>query len=149
MPVIHRHLELDVPAAEAFEYLAWHENVCDWMFGVTKFVPVKPVTRGIGDRFAAEMKLGPKTLHSTLDIVEWEEGVVFALSSVDGFDTSSRWAIAAIDDTHCTADVEFRYDFGGGFSGKALAKMVQPFIDQGIAATDRNVHSRLNGRTTP
>ncbi|MBY6540126.1 SRPBCC family protein [Rhodococcus sp. BP-349] len=143
MPVITKHVEIAAPASATFDYLSSYENVPDWMFGVTSFVPVGPVSRGTGDRFDAEMKLGPKSLHSTVDIVEWVDGSVIALSSVKGFETSSRWVVTPVDDGHCVADVEFRYEFPGGFTGKALAKVVEPFINQGISVTDRTLRSRL------
>ena len=143
MPVITREVEIAVSAADAFAYLSDHANVPHWMFGVTSFDPVRPVTRDVGDRFDAGMKLGPKTLTSTLDVVEWVENEVFALQSVAGFETSSRWRVTPIDDDRCRADVEFGYEFPGGLTGRALAKIVEPFIGQGVAMTDRNIRQRL------
>ncbi|MDJ0392446.1 SRPBCC family protein [Rhodococcus sp. G-MC3] len=146
MPIITRNIDIAASAAETFDYLAAHENVPDWMFGVTSFTPVGQVNRAVGDRFDAVMKLGPKTLKSTVDIVEWVDGSVFSLSSVAGFETSSRWSVTAIDDGHCTANVEFGYEFPGGFTGKALAKVVEPFINQGISLTDRTLRERVETR---
>lgn len=143
MPVITREIELPASAGEVFAYLSDYENVPDWMFGVTDFAPVGPVSRGIGDRFDAQMKLGPKTLKSTVDVVEWVDGSVFSLSSVAGFETSSRWLVEPVDDRNSRARVEFGYTFPGGLTGRALSKLVEPFIQQGIAATDRNIRTRV------
>lgn len=143
MPVIKRQIEITASAVDTFEYLSSHEHVSEWMFGVTSFVPVGHVVRGLGARYEAEMKLGPKTLRSTLDVVEWDDGVMFALASVDGFDTNSRWSVESIDDAHCRAEVEFVYDFPGGITGRAMAKIVEPFVAQGISMTDRNVRHAL------
>ncbi|KIQ15137.1 hypothetical protein ASG56_10130 [Rhodococcus sp. Leaf7] len=146
MAVITRHVEIAASAEATFDYLSSHENVPDWMFGVTSFTPVGEVKRALGDRFEAEMKLGPKTLRSTVDIVEWVPGSVISLSSVAGFETSSRWTVTPVDDDHCVADVEFGYEFPGGLTGKAMAKVVEPFISQGISVTDRTLRARLEAR---
>ncbi|MGB3772474.1 MAG: SRPBCC family protein [Rhodococcus sp. (in: high G+C Gram-positive bacteria)] len=146
MPVITRRVEVDASAATTFEYISTHTNVADWMFGVTAFTPVGPVNRAIGDRFDAELKLGPKVLRSTVEVTEWVDGSMFALTSVAGLQTASRWTVNPVDDAHCTADVEFGYDLPGGFSGKALAKVLEPFISQAVSQTDRTVRQRLGGR---
>lgn len=134
--VYARHRQTDgdrsAPAPDTFAYLSAHAHVPDWMLGVTTFIPAGEVTGGVGDRFEAQMKLGPKALHSILVAVEWIDEKLFALASVAGVDTTSRWRVSSTEDTHCIVDVEFGYEFAGELTGRTMAKVVEPFIQQAI-----------------
>lgn len=129
----------NVPAEVAFDYMSEHRNVPKWMFGISRFDPVGELERGIGATFDATMKLGPKTLTSVVRISEWEENTVIALESIGGIGNSSRWRFEALREGATRLDVDFMYSFPSGFAGKALERVVQPFVGEAIRHTEASL----------
>lgn len=131
-----RH-EVQVPIARerVFAYVNDYRTVPGWMFGVNKFNPLTDQTSGTGSTFDASMKLGPKTLHTTLKCTEWVENEQITLDSIDGFDVSMSWAFAGEDeDTRVT--VLFDYALPGGLAGRALGAIIEPAISGVIKHTE-------------
>ena len=82
----------------AFDYIDDHRTTVDWMFGLSRFVPVTEQERGLGAVFDATFQVKPITLHSTLECTDYEEQVVIGFSSISGFTNSSSWRFHPISD---------------------------------------------------
>ena len=126
---IHIHKETDcaAPLEKVFAYVTDYRKVPNWLYGVSKFVPITEVDRGLGATFDASIHLGI-TLHSTIETNAFEEGRMFGFDSIKGFRNWSTWTFEAIDDqtTRITADVY--YELPGGLAGKAMGKAIEPFV---------------------
>lgn len=135
MTQVRHEVRVSIARERVFAYVNDYRTVPDWMFGVNKFNPLTEQTSGAGSTFDATMKLGPKSLHTTLKCTEWVENEQITLDAIDGFDVSMSWAFAdAGADTLVT--VEFDYTLPGGLAGRALGAVIEPAISGIIKHTE-------------
>jgi len=133
----------EIPLDVAFAYVDDHRTVPDWMFGVTRFEPVGKQLNGLGACFDATMRIGPKSLDSRLQVVEWVHARSIVLQSVSGFRSSSSWTFADLGDGRSRLDVDFAYELPGGFAGRALGKLIEPVVDSAVRQTEQALRARL------
>lgn len=143
---IHHTAIAKAPVDVGFGYVDDYRNVPKWMFGCDKFEPVGELDHGLGAVFATAMQLGPKTLHSTVKIIEWEQDKVIVLDSISGFVNSSSWRFAAMDDGRTELTVDFHYELPGGLAGKALGKLIEPFVSIAIKHTEQTLRNNVEAR---
>lgn len=127
----------------AFAYVNAHETIPDWMFGVTRFDPLTEQTIGLGATFAATMKIGPKSLNTTLRVTEWVADEVIRLDSIEGLDVMTAWRFSDIIGGGTEADVEFAYNLPGGLAGRALAAIIEPVVGQAIRQTESKLTAQI------
>ncbi|WP_233267072.1 SRPBCC family protein [Tomitella fengzijianii] len=134
------------PLAVGFAFVDDYRTVPQWMFGVTGFTPVGEQERGLGAEYAVTMVLGPKTLRSKVRVTEWEQDELITLESYEGVRNTSSWRFTRVDDEHAELSVEFTYDFGGGLAGKALGRIVEPFVQAAVAQTEKDLRRLVEQR---
>ena len=119
------------PVEVAFAYVSDHRNIPHWMFGIERFEPVGEHDRGVGSVFEVTAHLGVR-LHTRIQAVEWFEEKLIAMESVTGFPVRTRFGFepAGPDRTTVTAEVE--YALPGGLAGKAMGRMISPFVRQAV-----------------
>jgi len=127
---VRRSVQVMVPVELVFEYVSDYRNVPEWMFGVTSFHPLGERVRGVGARFAAEMRLGPKVVQSTIEVVEWEQGRVIAVEWVGGGGSVSRWCFNAVSRHETRLSVDFHYVLAG--AARALTLLSEPVVGEVI-----------------
>lgn len=132
-----------IPLDVAFAYVDDHRTVPEWMFGVNRFEPVGAQVSGLGAVFDAAMQIGPKSLGSRLEIVEWERDRVIVLSSVSGFRTSSSWNFIDLGNGQSRLDVDFGYELPGGLAGRALGMLIEPVVGTAVRQTEQALRTRL------
>lgn len=132
-----------VPLPVAFAYVDDYRTVPDWMFGLSKFEPITDQDHGLGAEYDTVMNLGPKAMRSKVRVTDWELDTVIELTSYQGMVNSSRWEFRRVDDLATELIVDFRYEFGGGLAGKALAKMVEPLVGEAMRQTETNLCKRV------
>ncbi|MDV6246648.1 SRPBCC family protein [Rhodococcus opacus] len=140
---IHHTALACAPVAAAFDYVDDYRHVPSWMFGITKFDPIGDHDQGLGAVYDAAMKVGPKTLDSVVKVTGWERNSVIELESIDGLYTHSRWQFEPAGETETRMTVDFRYDLPGGLAGKALGKLIEPFVAQAIRHTDATLRRQV------
>ncbi|UDY24417.1 SRPBCC family protein [Nocardioides sp. Kera G14] len=140
MPTIHVSTHCDAPVEQVFEYAADHTRVPEWFYGLTSWKPLTEQTRGIGARFEGTVHLGA-TLRSTVEAVDFVENELIAITSVKGFPNASRWQFTP-SEGGTRVDCELTYDFPGGLAGKALAKVVEPFVKIAVAHATKEFTER-------
>lgn len=131
-----------VPLSVAFAYVDDYRYVPEWMFGISKFSPITAQESGLGAEYDTVMNLGPKALRSKVRVTDWAEDTVIELTSYEGMVNSSRWEFRAVDDAHTELTVDFRYEFGGGLAGKALAKIVEPLVGEAMRQTEKDLRAK-------
>ena len=136
-----------IPDDVAFSYVDDHRTVPEWMFGVSRFEPVGAQVNGLGAVFDAAMQIGPKSLDSRLEVVEWERDRVIVLSSISGFRTSSSWSFTDLGDGRSQLDVDFGYELPGGLAGRALGMLIEPVVGTAVRQTERDLRTRLGQLT--
>ncbi|MFM9376659.1 SRPBCC family protein [Gordonia sp. VNK21] len=130
----------------AFAYVNDYRNVPEYMFGVSSFTPTTERTSGLGSTFVTKIKVGPKTLESTVECTEYAENELLKMESVKGFGATSIWRFADGDEPGTVAvDVEFDYVLPGGVAGRVLGGLMGPFVAQAIKHTDAVIRSRVEG----
>ncbi|QNG20432.1 SRPBCC family protein [Rhodococcus triatomae] len=131
------------PIEVVFAYIDDHSTVPDWMFGVSQFTPVGEFTQGLGAQFDAVMKIGPASLESRLEVTEWVENEVITLSSLGGVSNSSSWRFIRKGDSATELSVDFAYQLPGGLAGKALGRIVEPFVGTAIKNTEETLRRNV------
>jgi len=126
---IHFHIETDcdAPLEKVFAYVTDYRNVHEWLYGISKFVPITELDRGLGATFEGTINLGA-SLHSTVETTAFEEGKFFELDSIKGFKVTTRWSFEAIDAKKTRISADVTYSLPGGIAGKALGKVIEPFV---------------------
>lgn len=136
MTTINHTATAAVPVDKAFAHVADYRTVPNWFFGISKFVPKGDKDYGLGATYDSAVKIGPKDIGSVVEVTEFEEGSLITLTSIAGFKTRSRWAFSAVDAGNTKLDVEFTYELPGGFAGKALGMIIEPFAVQAVKASE-------------
>jgi uncharacterized membrane protein len=140
---VHHSAVAEVPVDVAFDYIDDHRTVPDWMFGVVRFEPVSDQIHGLGAKFDATMRVGPKNLDSRVEIVEWDRNKAIVLSSISGFCTSSSWRFAELENEQTRLDVVFGYELPGGLAGRALGKLIEPIVGTAVRQTEQALRTQL------
>jgi uncharacterized membrane protein len=135
----------EAPVDVVFDYVDDPNTVPDWMFGVSRFEPIGSVGRGVGSRYAASMRVGPKTLHSTVVCSEWEKNRLIVLESEDGLTNASRWEFVDLGDGTTELSVVFDYTLPGGIAGKMLGAVVTPFVAEAVKHSEASLRRNLSG----
>ena len=137
---------VDAPLDVTFAYVADYRTIPEWMFGVKKFEPVSPDNDyGLGSVFDVSLSLGVP-INTRIETVEFEEGRVIGMDSVKGFKAKSRWYFEADgpDRTKVTANVAYELPFGP--AGRAMGKVMQPFVRQAVSHISHHLKSNLENR---
>lgn len=140
---IHHASTAKAPVGVVFAYVDDHRTVPDWMFGLSRLEPVGEKDHGLGAVFDGSMKLGPKTLHSTVEVTEWEQDKVIGMKSVKGFVNWSTWRFNPVDDESTELAVDFTYELPGGMAGRALGKVIEPFVSIAIKHTEQTLRTNV------
>ena len=129
------------PVEAAFAYTANYRNVSEWLFGVRQFVPVGEQDYGLGSVFDGEMHVGA-TLHSRIEVNQFEEGRLIGFDSISGFDVASVWTFQPVSGgAEIRADVEYRVP--GGLAGKALGRLIAPFVQVAVNKSAEHLARRI------
>ena len=120
------------PLPLVFGYVADYRNIGDWMFGVERFEPVGDQDHGKGALFDVTVHLGVR-LHSRIEAVEWEDQALIGMDSVKGFKVRSRFCFDAEGPDRTTVTARVGYDVPFGPAGKAMGKVMEPFVAQAVS----------------
>lgn len=139
--------ECDAPADVTFDYVADHRNVTEYWHGMTSYVPVGAQDTGMGAVFDAVSKLGPSSLRSQIQIVEYEPASRLVFRSVSGTRSTTEYDFAPIGAGRCRIDFMIEFDLPDGIAGRAIEKSLAPFVSaaakktaEGIARGARRVY---------
>jgi len=138
---IHKETDCDAPIDKVFAYITDYRNVPEWLYGISKFVPITELDRGVGATFDGTIHLGA-TLHSTIATTAFEEGKLFEMDSVKGFKNTSRWTFESLGENETRIIADVSYSVPGGIAGKALGKVIEPFVK--IAVKHSSEHLAKN-----
>lgn len=140
---IHHSSTANAPVGLMFDYMDDYRMVPRWMFGLDRMEPTTEQTSGVGATFDGAMKLGPKTLHSTVEVTQWEKDTVIGMTSIKGFKNHSTWRFDPVDDEHTRLTVDFTYELPGGPAGKLLGKVIEPFVAVAIKHTESQLRDQV------
>jgi uncharacterized membrane protein len=140
---IHRSSTAHAPLEVAFAYVDDYRTVPEWLFGVQKFEPVGDLDRGLGAVFDGSMKLGPTTLHSTIEVTRWKADELIAFESIKGFVNRSTWHFASAGPEATELTVDFEYELPGGLAGKALGRAIEPFVAIAVRHTEHTLREKV------
>lgn len=140
---IHHSSVCNAPVSVAFGYIDDYRTAPEWMFGLSKFEPVGEKVQGLDAVFQGSMKLGPKTLHSTVKITQWEQDKLIGIDSIKGFVNQSTWQFTSVGEEATELSVDFTYELPGGMAGKAVGRVIEPFISVAIRHTEHSLRDHI------
>lgn len=139
---VHKTTIVKAPLARAFAYVDDYRNIPEWLFGIESFQPAGAKDQGIGAIFDAKIHLGV-TLKSTIECVEWEQDKIIAMKSIKGFKNTSFWRFSEVAaGTEIDGSIEYELPFGP--AGKAMGKLIAPFVQMTVAKSSDNLAHRLD-----
>lgn len=115
------------PSDVAFAYLDDYRNVREWMYGIKSFEPAGELHQGLGAVFDATVRIGA-ILHTKVEVTEWEQDRAIVLTAIEGFPVAAGIRLHPVDPEHTELSAEVDYHFPGGMAGRALEKVVEPFV---------------------
>ncbi|MFI6644541.1 SRPBCC family protein [Streptomyces sp. NPDC050504] len=133
----------DAPLDITFEYLDDYRNVTEYWHGMESYRPAGALDHGPGSMYEAVSKIGPSTLKSTIETVEWEKNTRIAYKSVAGMDSSTTFDFAAVDAAHSTVEFRIEFRLPGGIAGRAIEKSLEPFVATAARNTAANISKRV------
>ncbi|MER6393834.1 SRPBCC family protein [Streptomyces sp. NPDC059382] len=133
----------NAPLDVTFAYLDDYRNVTEYWHGMTSYKPVGALDHGPGSIYEAISRMGPSTLKSTIETVEWEKDVRIAYTSVSGMDSNTTFDFAAVDATHSTVEFRIEFRLPGGIAGRAIEKTLEPFVATAARNTAANISKRV------
>lgn len=137
---------VEAPLDVAFDYVADYRTIPEWMFGVRKFEPVDPANDyGLGSVFDVSLSLGVP-INTRIETVEFEDNRVIGMDSVKGFKAKSRWYFAADGPSRTTVTATVSYELPFGPAGRAMGKVMQPFVKQAVSHISQHLKANLEGR---
>ena len=136
---------VNAPLDVTFAYVADYRSIPEWMFGVKKFEPVTDKDYGLGSVFDVSLSMGVP-INTRIETVEFEEDRVIGMDSVKGFRAKSRWYFEADgpERTKVTANVGYELPFGP--AGRAMGKVMQPFVRQAVSHISQHLKANLEER---
>ncbi|MFD5177573.1 SRPBCC family protein [Nocardia sp. NPDC058379] len=136
--------DIAVPVEVCFAYVDDMRKAPEWMFGVTKCEPIGPQERGLGAVVAVTIKFGPMTVHSLGTVTEYCENALIALTLTDGpISGVMTWRFEPRDPGRTRIAAEVAYTLVGGLTGRALAKVIDALVTQGIEYTEGRLRRQL------
>lgn len=145
MAHVHHTSVAQAPLALVFDYVADYRNMSEWMFGIQKAKLIGGTANEVGSRYDVAMKLGA-TLRSTLEVTAKEANRLFVTESRAGVANRSTWHFEAVDDDSTRVTIDVDYELPGGLAGRALAKVVEPFIGIAVSQSDEKLSDILRRR---
>ncbi|WP_067701485.1 SRPBCC family protein [Nocardia jejuensis] len=147
---VHNRSVVAVPVEFAFAYAADFGRAAEWIFGISALEVRGDIPIGLGAVYRGSMKLGPKTLHSTIEVVDWQQDSRVGTDTVEGFVNRSKWLFEPVGDTKTAITVDIDYELPGGLAGRALGIAIEPFVAIAVRHSDRTLKEILErdfGRT--
>lgn len=144
---LNKTIVCKAPVESAFAYTADYRNVGDWLFGIKQFVPVGDLDYGLGAVFDGEMHVGA-TLTSRIEVNQFEENRLIGFDSIKGFENSSVWTF---HETGAGAEIhaEVEYRLPGGVAGKALGRLMAPFVQVAVNKSAEHLARRIEENSRP
>ncbi|WOC13493.1 SRPBCC family protein [Gordonia sp. MP11Mi] len=144
MTEIRHQATMEGSRAAAFAFVNDYRNVPKYMFGVSEFRPITEQTSGKGSQFVTVLKVGPKTLESTVECTEWIENELITMTSIKGFGAGTQWRFADGDEPGTvSADIAFDYTLPGGVAGRVLGGLLGQFVTPAVKHTDSVMRKHL------
>lgn len=143
---IHHKARSKTPVEFAFDYMTDFRNARDWLFGVTLLEVRSEIQQGLGTVYEGGMKLGPKVLGAVFEVDRLERPSVMHLEYVSGFEVRSLWEFRSIDDEESELELNLDYELPGGIAGKALGRLIEPFVAIAVRHSDATARKILEAR---
>ena len=138
----------EAPVEVTFGYIDDYRNATQWMFGLAAFDPAGERDQGLGAVFDGTFQVKPVKLHSTVEVVAWEQDALIAFKSIKGFANESSWRFSADGPARTRVDVVFSYELPGGLAGRALGRALEPIVALSVRHTDASLRRHVEARYT-
>jgi len=136
--------EIDVPADYCFAYVDQFDNIPKFVFGMKSFAAVGPSEPRLGTKVVGQVQLGPVHFNCHGHVSEHIENRLITVQLDEGPITGvTTWRFAPVGSNSCEVSVELSYEIGGGFTGRALAKIIDSILEPGIRYTDTQLREQL------
>lgn len=137
---------ISAPRSFVFDYVADLRHADEWVFGIEDLKVIGAPQKGIGAVYRGSVKLGPKVIHSQVEVTGWSEHEMLSTTSTTGFTNQSTWHFLEYGDseTEIVADVE--YQLPGGLAGRAFGHIIEPFITIAVKHSERKIREIVERR---
>jgi uncharacterized membrane protein len=125
-------IDIDAPAAIAWQVVADYTRDVDWRDGVVSMVPTPAGPVHVGTTTAEVMKVAGRTYRNDGEIVAVEAGVRFEWRTTAGAEANGARQVTAIDAGRCRVRLELHVTPTG--VNRLLAPVLRKVLDRGLTA---------------
>jgi uncharacterized membrane protein len=134
---IRAQATIPAPADTLFACLADYERADVFIEGLEQLHPIRTQTTGEGAQFAAVLRLGMRTLRTTIEITSVELGRRITWSSAGDDGQSLTFELQPVPEG-TTIDLAVAYEEPGGIAGALIAPFVEQTVERrAITALER------------
>ena len=105
------------------------ERVLSYMSGVTRWEVAGEVPSGLGARYRMLFRIGAAEVGGLIEVVEFEEPLEFAWTSITGLDQRGRWRLREAPGGRTRVELRLAYGIAGaGISGWLAEHIAAPSV---------------------
>ena len=129
------------PLEFAFDYATDYRNAPDWMFGLTRLVPMGDKVRERGAVFDTDVRIGSTPL--LVEAIEWVANSAVTMKSIRGIEGQVRWTFRALPGNRTEIKTTVDYRVGFGIAGRALGALIKAMTATAIRHSDKHVRTNV------
>jgi uncharacterized membrane protein len=135
---------LGSPVHELFVLVSEAEHAVDVIEGLEQMTPIGELAAGVGARYRAALRVGPKTVQADIELEELIEDRLVRWRASNGDERSITFELRPVED-HTAVRITVTYERADGLSATLLA----PVVEEAVRERARKTLDRLAALSSP
>ena len=126
---VSESVQISAPAERIWETVTDPERMLSFMSGVTRWEVEGEQPVGLGARYRVLFRVGAAEIGGLIEVVEWDEPLELAWTSVLGIDQRGRWRLRELGGGRTKVELRMAYGVAGsGFWGWLAERFAAPTV---------------------
>ncbi|MHB8245632.1 MAG: SRPBCC family protein [Acidimicrobiales bacterium] len=130
---------LPAPATTLFVLVSRYENAVRVIDGLKSMVPAGAQTSGVGARFDAMIRVGPRVVQARVELAEMAEDRLVRWVATEGDDRSILFELKPVAETTTAVRLTITYQRAAGLGASVLA----PVVEEAVRSRAKRTLDRL------
>jgi uncharacterized membrane protein len=124
------------PIDQVWSFVSDPTRVLSFMSGVTRWEVEGERSAGLGARYRMLFRVGAAEIGGLIEVVEWEEPLELAWTSVTGVDQRGRWRLRELSRSRTRIELRMAYGVAGsGLWGWVAEQVAAPVVSSHLRRT--------------
>jgi uncharacterized membrane protein len=124
------------PIDQVWSFVSDPTRVLSFMSGVTRWEVEGERSTGLGARYRMLFRVGAAEIGGLIEVVEWEEPLELAWTSVTGVDQRGRWRLRELSRSRTRIELRMAYGVAGsGLWGWVAEQVAAPVVSSHLRRT--------------